>query len=303
MFRLGLARFAASTSAASALDVTYQRPAGASTAASTDPWNYWVFTLDTNGNLNGERSRTARSYNLRVSADRTTDSLKVGLSASRNSRTTKFEIDEDETITSRTHSWNVNGRIVKSIGPRVSMGGTGSVSQSSFSNIDLSSSLAPAIEFNVFPYSQSAQRSLTLHYAIGATRYRYGDVTIFDKTEETIPRHAFVAAVNLRQPWGTLYANGNLSQHLNHRDRYRAGVYGSTNVRLFRGFSFNVYAEYQKIKDQISLRQADASEEEVLLQLRQLATSYSYYVSFGISYRFGSPFNNVVNTRFNESAF
>jgi hypothetical protein len=51
------------------------------------------------------------------------------------------------------------------------------------------------------------------------------------------------------------------------------------------------------------LRQADASEEEVLLQLRQLATSYSYYVSFGISYRFGSPFNNVVNTRFNESAF
>jgi hypothetical protein len=304
IFRLGLVGFAAATSVAPALDVTWRQPAGAQAASAvTDPWNYWVFTINGSGNINGERSRSARSHNMRVSADRTTEDLKIIVNASRNSRTTTFEIDDDETIKSRTYSWNLNGRLVKSVGPRWSVGATGSMSHSSFSNVDLAASLAPAIEVNLFPYSESELRSFTLHYAIGATRYRYAEPTIFDKLEETTPRHAFNAALSLRQPWGTLYANGNVSQHLNQTDRYRAGVYGSTNVRLFRGFSFNVYAEYQKINDQISLRKAGASEEEVLLQLRQLATSYSYEINFGVSYRFGSPFNNVVNTRFDESAF
>jgi hypothetical protein len=41
----------------------------------------------------------------------------------------------------------------------------------------------------------------------------------------------------------------------------------------------------------------------VLLRLRQLATGYSYFFAFGINYRFGSIFNNVVNTRMNSSSF
>lgn len=74
-------------------------------------------------------------------------------------------------------------------------------------------------------------------------------------------------------------------------------------MRLFKGFSFNVFAEYSKINDQISLRKADASQEEVLLRLRQLATGYSYSVNFGISYRFGSIYNSIVNPRFNSTSF
>jgi hypothetical protein len=35
------------------------------------------------------------------------------------------------------------------------------------------------------------------------------------------------------------------------------------------------------------------------VQRRQLATSYSYYISFGVSYSFGSIHNNIVNSRFN----
>jgi hypothetical protein len=36
----------------------------------------------------------------------------------------------------------------------------------------------------------------------------------------------------------------------------------------------------------------------VLTQQRQLQTGYRYFTNFGISYRFGSIFNNVVNPRF-----
>ena len=74
-------------------------------------------------------------------------------------------------------------------------------------------------------------------------------------------------------------------------------------MRLFKGFSFNVFAEYTKIKDQIALRKGAASIEEVLLRLRQLATDYSYYYGFGISYSFGSIFDNIVNPRFSGGGF
>ena len=38
--------------------------------------------------------------------------------------------------------------------------------------------------------------------------------------------------------------------------------------------------------------------EEVLLRQRQLKTSYFYFTNIGLSYRFGSGVQNVVNPRF-----
>jgi hypothetical protein len=116
-----------------------------------------------------------------------------------------------------------------------------------------------------------------------------------------VPNHALTVSLGLRQPWGSLGAYTSISQHLNHADRFRASVSGSTDVRLFKGFSFNVFASYDKIKDQIALPKGGASRDEVLLSLRQLATNYSYFVGFGVSYSFGSIFNNVVNPRFGGS--
>ena len=66
------------------------------------------------------------------------------------------------------------------------------------------------------------------------------------------------------------------------------------------GFSFNIYANYEKIGDQIGLRKADAKTEEVLLRLQQRATGYSYFMNFGFNYSFGSIFNSTVNPRFNR---
>jgi len=43
-----------------------------------------------------------------------------------------------------------------------------------------------------------------------------------------------------------------------------------------------------------------ASLEEILLRRRELETSYYYYFSIGLSYTFGSIYNNVVNPRFDD---
>jgi hypothetical protein len=52
-----------------------------------------------------------------------------------------------------------------------------------------------------------------------------------------------------------------------------------------------------RIQDRISVGYEDATTEELLLRRRLLETDYSYFSSIGLSYRFGSIFNNVVNPR------
>jgi hypothetical protein len=63
-----------------------------------------------------------------------------------------------------------------------------------------------------------------------------------------------------------------------------------------------VFAQYDRVRDQIGLPKGDATTEEVLLRLRQLATGYTYYLNFGFSYSFGSIFNSTVNPRFGRAA-
>jgi hypothetical protein len=55
-----------------------------------------------------------------------------------------------------------------------------------------------------------------------------------------------------------------------------------------------------RIRDQLYLRAGEATDEEILLRRRQLATSYRYSMFVGVGYTFGSIFNNIVNPRFRD---
>jgi hypothetical protein len=72
------------------------------------------------------------------------------------------------------------------------------------------------------------------------------------------------------------------------------------NLRLFEGFSFDIHGNVSMIHDQLSLPKEGATEEEILLEQRQLATQYDYFLSLGLRYTFGSIYTNVVNPRFGE---
>lgn len=302
VFKLGVAAYAADSPAGPQLDVQWLKPDAAKAAATPakDPWNYWVFRTNLGGNRDGEESQSSSSYRASFSANRTTAAWKISFSMSGNYNKSEFDLGEEDggLIKSTSESWNFDSLVVKSLGPRWSIGGRSSLSHSSFSNSDKVLTVAPGLEFNFFPYSESSRRSLTMLYTLGASRYDYKDVTIFDKLSETVPNHGLNTNLSLRQPWGSMNVGVNLSQHLNKPDRYRISTFGSTDVRLFKGFSFNAYGGYDRIRDQIALRKGGATPEEVLLRRRQLATGHSYFLGFGISYSFGSIFNTVVNPRF-----
>lgn len=298
VFKVGLVSYAAETTVAPNLDVTFRPIGDAAPKPVKDRWNFWVFRLGMGGNMNGEKTSNNHSYRVNFSSSRTTEQWKINVSLYGNTNQSTFEISDDVTVKSNSNSWNLSSLVVKSLGPKWSYGARTSVNHSSFSNTDRSVGAFPAFEFDFFPYSESTQRSLTLQYSIGATTYKYRELTIYDKLEETVPSHSVNTSLGIRAPWGSLGGTANISQHLNHTDRYRISLSGNTDIRLFKGFSFNIYSQYDKIGDQIGLRKEDATTEEVLLRLRQRATGYSYYVNFGINYSFGSIFNSTVNPRF-----
>ena len=48
----------------------------------------------------------------------------------------------------------------------------------------------------------------------------------------------------------------------------------------------------------VAFTQDEATQEEILLNRQELATDYSYWGSMGVSYTFGSIYNNILNPRF-----
>jgi hypothetical protein len=300
VFKRGLVRYVAETPMASRLKITFAAPAAGEAAGDPkkDPWNLWVFRTSLGGSISGERSNKGESIRGSFSANRTTHDWKLGFSASGSYRENTYELSETETYKSVSRSMDGSARVVKSLSERWSAAVLGSYSLSTFYNYDMRTRLAGGVEYDVFPYSQSTRRLFTVQYTIGHNAFDYHQETIFEKMSEQLMDHRLTTSLSMRQPWGSAYADVSFSQYLNKPDKYNVGAYSDVVVRLFKGFSFNVWGSVARTRDQIFLPRAGATAEEILVRQRQLATGYRYSMNFNISYSFGSITNNVVNPRF-----
>jgi hypothetical protein len=304
---LGLVRYAAHTSLADQIAIGRRSagPGGGAGAAPPrrphDPWNYWVFKVGVNGSLNGQSSTKYSSFMGNLSANRTTEAWKLSLGLSGSRSRNAYQLTDTSQYVSVTHSYSFSGLVVRSLSRHWSAGLRASALSSTYSYQDLTASLSPAVEYDLFPYAQSTRRQLRINYALGGARLDYHEVTIFGKTLETHLKQDLEVALGLAQRWGTVNVSLSGSQYLHDLRKYDVGVYGGVDLRLVRGLSFSAYASYSRIHDQLYLPAAGATPEEILAQQRELATSYSYYTFFGLSYTFGSMFNNVVNPRFGSS--
>jgi hypothetical protein len=277
------------------------------TRTARDPWRAWVFEIDFSTSLSGEKLDKNTNIEGGFEANRTTELWKTRLSADLNydeEKTIAQEHDDngvvvsEETFRTIQRDWSVEGLLVKSLGQRLSLGLKSSLESETFRNIQRSFELAPAIEFNFYPYSEATRRELVLQYAAGVRSFRYVDTTIFDKTRETLPVHAVSLNYATRQPWGSTDVAFEHLSYLNDASKRSTQIEGELDVRLFRGFSLRVGGNYNWIHDQLYLRKGRRDLADVLLRRQQLLTGYEYGFDFGITYTFGSIFNNVVNPRF-----
>jgi len=297
---LGLVAYVARTPRADQLQVTWMdRPeAQVETAEAEDPWNSWIFRLRGSGSLGGEERTSDYSVSSSISANRTTESVKTEIWTYGRYAESSFELSDGTTTTSLRRDYGVSLLQVWSLGDHWSVGGETSAGHSLYGNYDLRAWIAPALEFSVWPYAESTRRQLTFLYALGVQHSDYVEITIFEETEETRPAHTLFAGLSMEEPWGDATVGLEAFQYLHDLERHRIELFGYLSVRLFRGLDLNVSGRFARVKDQINLRAGEATDEEILLRQRELGTDFRYGFSFGVSYRFGSIFNNAVNPRF-----
>jgi len=311
VFKRGLVRYALGTAIGDRLQVTLKKSGEDEKPASgKDRWNYWVYEIEGNGNFNGEESSKGRQISVSFDANRTTDAWRTSIDVGANYRDTKFLLDEDDedeeeedeggnrTFLSVRRDLEASGILVKSLTQHWSLGVMASAESQTFRNFVVNTRVAPGIEYNFFPYSESTRRMLTVQYTIGHVHHRYREETIFGKLRAQLMDQRAEVGLSLRQPWGSASAELNFQQYLTDPSKYSLGLDGGANIRLFKGFSVNFFGEFSRTRDQIYLPRGEASTEEILLRQRQLLTGYQYFFDFGLQYTFGSIFNNIVNPRF-----
>jgi hypothetical protein len=299
--RVGVLRFLTRDAVPPQLDVQVRlgtedrRPAVAG-----DRWNNWVFSLRGSASFDGEESSRERQIGASVSADRITPAWKITLGGELDHEREEFDLDEDDPVKVERREQDFNWLVVKALGEHWSIGAEGDIESSTFDNTELAIGAAPAIEYNVFPYSMYTRRQLRALYAIGVSRVQYYEETLYGKMEETLPQHELSLTFEQRERWGSLEARIEWSQYLQDLSKSRLQANGELSVRVARGLSVASEVSASRIRDQLSLPARGATEEEILLRLRRLQSGYEYSVSVSLTYTFGSIFSSVVNPRFGQ---
>lgn len=296
LIKIGLLRYAAKTPSSKDLSVRFLDQA--KPTAVDDKWNFWVFSLSASSFLMGETQYRNGSYFGSFSANRTTPEFKVRTSVYGQLSTSWFDLGNGSVYESKSHGYGFSGLVVKSLGQHWSAGAFLSVESSTYANLDLSANVGPAVEYDVFPYSESTKRQLRILYRVGFTAARYREQTVYLKTSERLLQESLTWAYEIVRPWGNASIQLEGSHFFHDFSKNRVQLEAELSFRIWRGLSFEIDGSYTRIRDQIALSGEGASLEEILLRQKQLATGYDYSFSVGFNFSFGSTRSNVVNPRF-----
>ncbi len=312
--QLGLVRYVLDTPQAAGLSVGFENGEGdqgeaqggprsqVGADASQDPWNYWVYRLRMETDFRDEDRRDSQSYRASASAGRTTDLWRMGMGVYYSYREDNFEFEDASTYKNVSRGTNFFGQVIRTLAPHWGLGVGASSRESTYLNLEDSYRAAAAIEYNVFPYSESSEREFTFAYFIGSTRLDYEEITVFDKLTESFTNQGTYIAFGMERPWGEAHVDLQYSHFLEDLDRSRIEFGTEVEYRILRGLSFDVWASVSRIRDQIYLPKGGATDEEVLVARRQLETDLSIRGGIQLRYTFGSIYNNVVNSRLSSES-
>jgi hypothetical protein len=267
-----------------------------------DKWDFWVFSFSARGRLSGEQSRKYDSVNGNISINRVTPEsrLRMGFSASLDE--SKFDYETEEGIpyheTSSAKSSAFDGLYVKSLGEHWSAGAFLNLNHSTYSNINFGFTVAPAVEYNFFPYSVSTRRQLRVLYRVGYNYSKYIEETVYDTKIDKLLNEILTITLSLSEPWGNAEVSVEGSNYFKKFSYNRLRISSNLSLRIWKGLALTIDGRYAAVHDQLGLRKEEATLEELLLRRKELATEYNYSLAVGFSYTFGSVYSNVVNPRF-----
>ena len=299
ILKLGLAPYAARTPISKILSLSLNGKVKPTSVV--DKWNFWVFSVSARGRLNGEQSRKYDSLNGNISINRVTPESRIRMGVSGSLDESKFDYEEEgyryqETSSAKSSAFD--GLFVQSLGEHWSAGAFVNVNHSTYSNINIGFTIAPAVEYNFFPYSISTRRQLRVLYRLGYNYAKYIEETIYDKKTDRLMNEILTITLSMSEPWGNAEVSLEGSNYFKDFSYNRLRFSANLSLRIWKGLALTIDGRYAAVHDQLALRKETATIEELLLRRTELATEYNYSLSVGFSYTFGSVYSNVVNPRF-----
>ncbi len=298
--KVGLVPFASRTNAIENLNVFYDPPEVLDEPEIEDPWNNWVFDVNMRSNISGEESELNIGLYTGLSAERITHRWKIRTRARAELRRRNLELT-DRTLKINRDWGEYWGMAAYSINDHFSVGLFSRVNFSRTGNIALNAELAPAIEYNFFPYGEYQERRFLISYSITPAHRRYYETTVFLQDTENIIQQELSTRLRFDQPWGRIDIRVSGSNFFHSRDIYRINFNPSFDIRVVRGLSVSISGRYRIINDQLAIPlpdDVDPDDPISIIEGTERPTSYDYRISFGFSYTFGSRYSNVVNPRF-----
>jgi hypothetical protein len=295
LMKMGLMRYVARTPLSNEINIRHN--GGLRAQNVIDKWNNWVIELSTNPRFNADQ--TYRSLNLRNSVEvtRITEDLKFEFRINHSLNQQRF-IREGADLIAKRGAESINSLLVKSLNDHWSAGLRFGVGASTLENYNLNTEFMPAIEYDLFPYADASHRQLRFQYSIGPQFSKYNDSTFYYKMRETLLKESVQVAYQIQQKWGNINLSLSGSHYFHDFSKNSIGLDGFVNIRVFKGMSLSFNGGVNYINDQINLAKGNLSEAEILLRLKAQASKYSLNGGFGLTYVFGSIYNNVVNPRF-----
>lgn len=291
--KAGLVRYVARTPVGKHLTIGYTE--STDIAEAVDKWDYWVFEIDGSCYFNGQSSYQYLSLWGEVSAERVTEQSRISIELWGNYQEEKYKaagfLDKRKTK-------GGSGSVIWSLTDHWSAGVWAEGYSSVYGNKRFQSWNAPAIEYNLYPYSESTQRQLRFQYWLAVIYNDYYYRTIYEKKHEWLGMQRVRVTLELTRPWGSAEMSLTGSHYLHDIKKNHLRLHSGLSLRLFEGFSLNLSGSYSRVSDQISLVKGGLSEAQIIARIREMETSYDSHMSIGVSYSFGSIYNNIVNPRF-----
>jgi hypothetical protein len=280
------------------INTTKQKKAESTTTR--DPWDSWIFLLGANGTFSTDqvyKSTQASSY---ISAERTTDKLKISFSGSANYNDYKYDYTDPYTTVQYdilNRSYLFQHFLIASLGKHIGIGYEIAHSKNTFYNNKSRVYGKTGIEYSIFPYKDVNTRFFTIGYFIDVRANKYFDTTIYFLTRETLLGQLLNMNMSFNQKWGTVSSTVAYSNFFKDASINNLSASFAVYIRITGGVSFNTYLFASRVQDQIYLSKGAATLQDILARGRQLASKYNLSSGFGLTFRFGSKLNNFVNPR------
>ena len=296
MLQLGLMKYVARTPVFSEIEIRHNKELEQEQVV--DKWNNWVFRLGTEPQFQAEESDRQLELRNSFNITKVTPDIKLELELDQSYSRRRVIEEDDFDTTYVSNEFQGDNLFVKSLGEHWSAGIKWNIGTSTRENYGFRTDVLPSVEYDLFPYSEATHRQLRFLYSVGLQHNNYNDSTIFNKLKENLFKQEFNIAFQIQEKWGFVNLSLLASNYFNDFSKNRVELITSLNLRIFKGLALQISGGIAHINDQVNLKKGDISEADRLLELRELSTQYRIEGGIGLTYTFGSIYNNVVNPRF-----